>query len=182
MAEDDADAPEEGDVEDVDEGQDAEGDEPEKKKRRFKGKTLVLFVALPVLLIGGAGGGAYFAGLFESGGSEMAAEEEIVAKPKVFFDLPEMLVNLANRGDRRAQYLKLEVALELPDKEARAALTPVLPRVIDLFQVYLRELRPNDLEGSAGIFRLKEELVRRVNLEIHPHEVTDVLFKQIIVQ
>jgi flagellar FliL protein len=54
--------------------------------------------------------------------------------------------------------------------------------VIDLFQVYLRELRPTDLEGSAGIYRLKEELLRRINLEIQPHRVSDVLFKEIIVQ
>lgn len=159
-------------------GEEGEG-EGAPKRRRLSGRKLVLFVIAPLLAVGLAGAGAYFSGLFD-GGEE--APEVVAAKPKVFFDLPEMLVNLADRGEDRARYLKLQVALELPGREARDALTPVLPRVIDLFQVYLRELRSSDLVGSAGIFRLKEELLRRINLEIQPHEVNDVLFKEIIVQ
>ena len=57
-----------------------------------------------------------------------------------------------------------------------------MPRVLDMFQLYLRELRSTDLDGSAGIFRLKEELLRRVNIEVHPHKVKRVLFKEIIIQ
>ena len=158
--------------------EDGEGEGQEGKRRRLPGRKLVMFGALPFLLLAG-GGGAYLGGLFDSGPQ---TPEQIAAKPKVFFDLPEMLVNLADHGEERARYLKLQVALELPGKEARDALTPVLPRVIDLFQVHLRELRSSDLDGSAGVYRLKEELVRRINLEIRPYEVSDVLFKEIIVQ
>ena len=74
------------------------------------------------------------------------------------------------------------MALEAEDQHAIAALEPVMPRVLDMFQLYLRELRSTDLDGSAGIFRLKEELLRRVNLEVHPHKISRVLFKEIIVQ
>lgn len=148
-------------------------------KRRLPGRNLVLFVILPLLAVAGVAAGGYFGGLFEP--AEVSAEQ-MVAKPKVFYELPEMLVNLSDRGEERARYLKLLVSLELPDRASRDALEPVLPRVLDLFQVYLRELRASDLEGSAGIYRLKEELVRRVNFEIHPHQVSDVLFKEIIVQ
>ena len=59
---------------------------------------------------------------------------------------------------------------------------PLLPRVEDLFQVYLRELRPADLEGSAGTYRLREELLKRVNIALHPAEVDAVLFKELLVQ
>jgi len=57
-----------------------------------------------------------------------------------------------------------------------------LPRVTDIFQTYLRELRPSDLNGSAGLFRLKEELTRRVNAAVAPVKVSAVLFKEIVVQ
>ena len=54
--------------------------------------------------------------------------------------------------------------------------------MVDAFQVYLRELRKSDLEGSAGIYRLKEELRRRVNLAIYPAKIDSILFKEILVQ
>ena len=85
-------------------------------------------------------------------------------------------------AERRAQYLRIIVTLELADPELVAVLEPNLPRVLDVFQTYLRELRVSDLEGSAGLFRLKHELQRRVNLAIFPAEVEAVLFREIIVQ
>ena len=57
-----------------------------------------------------------------------------------------------------------------------------MPRVVDSFQVYLRELRPEDMEGSASIVRMKEELLRRVNLALEPIHINDVLFKEVVVQ
>jgi flagellar FliL protein len=59
---------------------------------------------------------------------------------------------------------------------------PIMPRVMDAFQTYLRELRPSDLDGSAGLYRLREELTRRVNVSISPSRINAVLFKEIIVQ
>jgi flagellar FliL protein len=79
-------------------------------------------------------------------------------------------------------FLKLAVSLELEGEEAKSAIEPVLPRVTDQFQSYLRELRVDDVRGSAGIMRLKEELLRRVNLAVAPTPVHDVLIKEMIVQ
>jgi flagellar FliL protein len=70
----------------------------------------------------------------------------------------------------------------MDERETLDSLPVVMPRIQDAFQVYLRELRASDLEGSAGLYRMKEELLRRINMEIHPREVTRVLFKEIIVQ
>lgn len=72
--------------------------------------------------------------------------------------------------------------LELADQSMVAQIQPVMPRVIDSFQTYLRELRPSDLDGSAGLYRMKEELTRRVNVAIAPGKINAVLFKEIIVQ
>ncbi len=101
--------------------------------------------------------------------------------PAVFFDLPEMLVNL-NSGSRKASYLKISVSLEIDNQDDVGDLERHLPRIVDNFQVYLRELRVEDLGGSAGLQRLREELLLRVNAAVRPVIVRDVLFKEMLVQ
>ncbi len=114
------------------------------------------------------------------GGGE--AEEEVakvVAEP-VFYDMPDFLVNLS--GPPPQHYLKMRVALQLADKESVPRLEAEMPRILDGFQTFLRELRPEDLEGSQGMLNLKEELMRRLALATQEPIVKDVLFKEIIVQ
>ncbi len=185
MAEEDKDAePEAENEEGEGDGEDGEGRE-EGGRRKFSGKFLVMFVALPLLvLIGGGGGAAYFFGVFDSAPVEAVDQEMVVVepeKPKFYYDLPEMLVNL-NSQKRNSQFLKLQVALEIADENVTETLEPQLPRILDTFQIYLRELRSEDLEGSAGVYRLKEELLRRINLAIMPQRVDRILFKEIIIQ
>jgi len=151
----------------------------------LNGKKLVLFIILPLLLLIGGLGGAYFAGLLDPllGKHEAPVEEkhDAVVPQTVFFDLPQMLVNL-NTGGKKNNYLKIAISLELTSEADRAQLETLLPRVVDNFQVYLRELRVDDLRGSAGVQRLREELLMRVNTAVHPVEVKDVLFKEMLVQ
>ena len=97
------------------------------------------------------------------------------------FNLPEMTVNLNTDGNGQS-FMKLTVALEVADQQMMTQIQPRMAKVVDAFQVYLRELRPSDLEGSAGIYRLKEELLRRVNVAIAPAQVDSILFKEILVQ
>ena len=52
----------------------------------------------------------------------------------------------------------------------------------DSFQTYLRELRLDDLRGSAGMYRLREELLTRINVAVQPSKVSAVLFKEMLVQ
>jgi flagellar FliL protein len=103
-------------------------------------------------------------------------------KPATFLDVPEVLVNLSTTGAERTQYLKVKIVLEIPDPQQQPQIQSSMPRVMDAFQTYLRELRPTDLDGSAGLYRLKEELTRRVNVAISPSRVNAVLFKEIVVQ
>ena len=72
--------------------------------------------------------------------------------------------------------------LEVDDQKLVEQIKPLMPRVMDAFQTYLREMRPNDLEGSAGLYRLRDELTRRVNLAVAPTKINAVLFKEIVVQ
>lgn len=167
------------DIEDLD--TDEEGAESLERKR-FSGKKLMIFGGAGFALILIAGAGAYFMGFLGGGEEEHAVAEAEPAQiaDVYFYELPEMLVNLNGVGQNH--YLKLRVALELADPEVIEKLDILLPRIIDNFQVYLRELRLEDLSGSAGIYRLKEELLARVNTAVRPVQVRDVLFKEILVQ
>jgi flagellar FliL protein len=160
---------------------DAEPEENEegaaKPQRKLPLKLIIIAVA-GLAVLGGGGAAAYLM----LGASKDATREAAAVKPAVFFDLPDVLVNLANTGNERVQYLKVKLVLEIPDQALIAQIQPVMPRVMDAFQTYLRELRPSDLDGSAGLYRLKEELTRRVNAAIAPSHVNAVLFKEIVVQ
>ena len=133
-----------------------------------------------LLAIGGGGAGLYFSGLL-GGGHEEVSEDASLAPKIVYYDLDEFLVNLNNPG-RQVSFLKMIVTLELPSEAMRGDVESNLPRIRDSFQVYLRELRNSDLQGSAGIHRLKEELLLRINAILAPDKVNDILFKEIIVQ
>jgi flagellar protein FliL len=157
---------------------DGEGDKAA-GKRKLPLKLIIIAVA-GLLVLGGGGFGAYHF-LFAGKSEQAAAVPQI--KPPAFLDMPEVLVNLSTGGGtERTQYLKVKVVLELPDQEMSAQIQPVMPRLMDTFQTYLRELRPTDLDGSAGLYRLKEELTRRVNAAIAPSHINAVLFKEIVVQ
>lgn len=175
-------------------------------------KKLIIFAAAGLLLLGGVGTAAYLflfsggeeqaaaegdahgdahggakakseasegGGHGDSGGHGEAAAHGIPGAP-LFFDLPAILVNL--RSDDKPVFLKLVVSLEVKDNDTLKAVEAVLPRVVDQFQTYLRELRVEELSGSAATFRLKEELLRRVKIAAAPMEVNDVLFKDMIIQ
>ena len=92
-----------------------------------------------------------------------------------------MIVNL-NTGGRKSTFLKIRVSLELEDAGDISRIETVMPRILDNFQVYLRELRIEDLKGSSGMYRLREELLTRVNAAAAPAKVHDVLFKELLVQ
>jgi flagellar FliL protein len=154
---------------------DAEAVSP-KKKLPLK---LIGMAVAGVLVLGGGGFGAY---KFFFAGESVEKHAEPVVKPATFVDLPDVLVNLANAGSDRTQYLKVKIVLELPEAGLVEKIQPLMPRVMDAFQTYLRELRPTDLDGSAGLYRLKEELTRRVNTAVAPNKITAVLFKEIVVQ
>lgn len=173
-----------GKTPEAEEPQDAAAGADAPKKKKFSGKKLVLFVALPVLLLGGGGGAAYFMGLLGGAKAEETAHAEAAPAelgPSVYYEMPEMLVNLVTTG-KKPSYLKLKVNLELKDEEASKQIEAVLPRIVDSFQIYLRALRVEDLQGSAGILRLRQELLTRVADAAKPTEVRDVLFKEMLVQ
>ena len=172
--------------EDMDVGSDGGGSSGGNKKK-------LIMILIPLLLIFGAAGALYFTGMADKimglfHKKEAAAPVlEDTGKPgqpapqAVFYDLPEILVNLNSNG-RKQNFLKIRVSLELESPLDVPKIESVMPRIIDNFQVYLRELRIEDLQGSAGLLRLREELLTRVNSSVKPAKVNDVLFKEMLVQ
>lgn len=175
---------------------DADGGDGEAPKAGGGKKKLIIIAGAAVLVLALAGGGAFF---FLSGGEkhaeggeadehgEVAAAEEHAEEPPdpnappVFVVLPEILVNLST-SERRPSFLKLGLTLELNKPEDLAEFNKVSPRITDAFQVYLRELHASDLKGSAGSYRLREELLTRVGAVAHPLKIRDVLITDLIVQ
>ncbi len=156
---------------------------PQAGKKLFGVPLKLLALGLGALLVLGGGVGGYLMwSKSKAEAAKAAAAASPIAKPPVFVDLPDVLVNLSSTGGERQQYLKIKIVLELPEQAMIQQIQPVMPRVMDAFQTYLRELRPGDLDGSAGLYRLKEELTRRVNSSISPNRINAVLFKEIVVQ
>jgi flagellar FliL protein len=187
------------------EEQDFEGDEPEFESGGGGGKKkLLLLIVLPIILVLGGAAAAYFTGLADpllamfskkpaadqtasaaaepaKGEGEKGAAAAAANAPAVMYALPEMLVNI-NTAGRTKNFLKIKVSLELNNEQDINRIENVLPRIVDNFQVYLRELRLEDLQGAAGVYRLREELLNRVNAAVRPAQVKDVLFQEMIVQ
>lgn len=99
----------------------------------------------------------------------------------VFYTLPDMVVNIQDPSGKPT-FLKLKLTLEMHDHALAEHLQAEMPRMQDMFQGFLRELRPEDLAGSAGSFQLRAEILRRVNLIAAPGKVDAVLIEEMLVQ
>jgi flagellar FliL protein len=147
------------------------------------GRRKLILLGAPVVLVGVAGSGLWFTGILPRllglGHEPEKAESRPLAP--IYVDLPEMIVNL-NSNPKRPSYVKLAARLEVGRQEDVDRLKLVMPRLQDLFQTYIREMRPEELRGSAGTYRLREELIGRANVAAAPARVTDVLFTQMVIQ
>jgi flagellar FliL protein len=177
----DADAP-------APEGEGADAPKQGFVKKLLGNKMMLMMVGGGALVLLLGGGGAYFflggSHKAAAGGKVAAADAPptpIVPPTVAFYDMPDIVVNIQS-ADGTPAYLKLAVALELTGADEKAGIQPLMPRVVDQFQGYLRELRVDDLKGSAGVMRLKEELLRRINVATTPFKIKDVLLKEMIVQ
>ena len=192
MSDADDDAEEAPADDDDDEGGGGGGAAPKSGGRR----KLILFVGAPIILLILLVGVAIVMGIGPFGGGD---EEDVItevangeeggqgvggsAGQVGFYELPQMIVNLNTTGGT-SEFLRMTVSLEIANDtpENRIQLDTMLPRVLDNFQTYMRELRLEDLNGSAGLFRLKQEMLTRINRAVEPVQVNDVLFSELLVQ
>lgn len=150
-----------------------------------KSKKKLIIIVAGVVLLAGAGGAGWFFFMKKPSAEQVAAAEAAknVKKPVAFIEMKDMIIGITGGPQQERQpMIKIKVVLETADAKVSDEIKPLLPRVEDAFQVFMRELRPSDLEGSAGMYRLKEELLRRVNVTVFPAKVDAVLFKELLVQ
>ena len=170
-----------------------EASEEVQEGKKGGARKKLLFLAAPVLLVA-IGAGLWFGGILPpllGMGAPAASAGNGEPGPRVvtFLEMPEIVTNLNAQG-RRAVYVKLRSKLELSRPEDGVVVQAAMPRLVDLFQTYLREVRPEELRGSAGTQRLREELVARANIAVAQSgrgdaqqiRVNDVLFMEILVQ
>ena len=171
------------------EGEEGEGG-AKKSKPKLNRKNIIIIVAVLVFIVAAAIAAFYFMGHSEKktdgNGDSSGESSEDIALAKggniaVFYDMEELLVNL-NVGSKRPSFLKVTISLEVANELQIPVVERNMPRVRDSFQTYLRELRQEDLQGSAGLYRLREELLLRVNKIVYPAKVNDILFGEILVQ
>jgi flagellar FliL protein len=156
-------------------------DAPAKKA----GKKKLILIAVPVVLLL-TGAGLWFSGVLPhmlgmDKHDEHAAEAAKPVPPS-YIDLPEMVANLNSNAAHKPSYIKLVARMEVPKPEDTEKVKAALPRLQDMMQTYLREMRPEELRGSAGTYRLREELLVRANAAVAPAKVSDVLFIQMLIQ
>jgi flagellar FliL protein len=146
-------------------------------KARSKKLLLIVIAALVLVL---AGGGTYVL-FIRKKKEEIAVEQSQPAKTFVYYNLPGFVVNLpASAG--RTSFLKLALSLELDSVADVASVQAVMPRVVDSVQIYLRELRPDDVRGTAALSRLRHELLVRVTAAAPLAKVNDVLLQELLLQ
>lgn len=155
--------------------------ETEKADAAPKSKKKLVLIAVSAMLVLGGGGGGYWFFVASKPKHNPEAEKKVTS----FIDLKDMIIGIQpDRNDQteRPRLLKIKISLEVADAKIIPIVQPLMPRVEDVFQTYLRELRPADVRGTAGLLFLKEELLRRVNMAVAPGKIDAILFKEIALQ
>ncbi len=160
----------------------------EEAKAGGGGRRKLILLAVPVLLAA-IGAGLWFTGvlprllgLHHTAAPAANAEAKAVEAIKpVYADVPEIITNL-DTGGRRQSYVKLKARLELAKAADQTIIAAAMPRILDIFQTYLREMHPDELRGSSGTYRLREEMIARANLAAQPARIVDILFEELLVQ
>jgi len=153
------------------------------EKSGGKGKLMLLIGAPLLLLLGAAGGAAYVMGMAPPVGAGAEAAPAALDNPAdiVFVELPDLLINLSADG-RRLRFLKIATAVEVVGEQQAETVRQFVPRILDSFHMYLRAVSPEELEGSEGVYRIKEALLARTNEAVRPAEVRNVLIREMLVQ
>ena len=154
-----------------------------------KKKLLIIVAAIVLLLLAGGGAAFFLLGGKSAPKAEAAKAEAAKAEAAKhgggeegvkFVDIPAMVVNIRS-PDGAARFLKVHVML-VPGTMKDDAIKAGLPLVLDAYQPFLRELRPEDLAGSAAVFRVKEELLVRTTGALGEGSVKDVLIEDLVQQ
>lgn len=170
----------EKDIDDVDEL------DAEKAPSSINQKKILLFL-IPLLILIGIGVGmiSVFSGKEEElpDGTYNIIKNIIdqdgqsVEKITVFYDLPEVTSTLKSYNKKERSKLSVRLSLELNKVEDIKPIEALIPRIKDAILSHTIELTDDDINNSAGLYWLKEELLYRINLLVHPVKINSLNFK-----
>jgi flagellar protein FliL len=150
--------------------------------KKPSGKRKLILIAAPAVLLLVIGAGLWFSGLLPHRASSSARVQTGAAAEKpALIDVPDVVTNL-DSGSRRAVFVKLKAKIEVAHAADQAVVTANMPQILDAFQTYLRSMRPEELHGGEGTYRLREALMSRIDVIASPVQVLDVLFIEMLVQ
>lgn len=145
-------------------------------------KKLLITAGAAAALLAGVGGGAWW--MLRDKGSEHEAVEPSAATDvdsSSYIEVPTVIVNLRG-SDGQARFLKLRFIIVAADSGRVNDIKDRLPVLLDALQPFLRELRPDDLNGSAAVFRIKEEMMARATQALGAGGVRDMLIQDLVQQ
>ena len=189
----------------ADDAETPEGEEGAEAGKKKPPLMILIAAGVGALVVLGGGGTAAFLMLSPKPDAHAADKDKKPEKPKkeekkggkdakdkgpnpisqgpdgvVFYTLPDLTANIQS-ADGRPTFIKLKLALELKDESLVESIEPNMPRLTDMLQTFMRELRPEDLSGSQGNYQLRMEIQRRVNLVIAPAKVNSVLIEEMLI-
>lgn len=154
------------------------------------GGLMKIILPLVALLLGGGGG--WFAGSKMTASQykqkaalePTAAEGEVTKDPNAMvgdmFKIDPFVVNLNEpRGNR---YLKTTIQLEMDSPELRTELERRQAQLQDVILALLTSKSSKELQALEGKFRLREELLSRINALLVNGAVTRVYFTEFVIQ
>ena len=112
----------------------------------------------------------------EKGGAEGAME----APMGPIFSLETFIVNLADKGGNR--YLRVTMDLELANPELEAEISQRLPQVRDSILMILPTKRFEDISTMQGKISLRDEILETINGYLAQGKITNIYFKEFVVQ
>lgn len=169
-------------IDDIDSDAEAEFEAPVKRSRA----PLLIGLALS-LLLGGGGFFAVYSGAVSLpfGGEakpEKTAPRRAAYNPEdapAFVPVGEMVIPLGPNA--RAKFLVIEMEIETRQEDA-AAIDALRPRLLDVFNTFLRAVEEADIEAPSATIRLRAQLLRRARAVAAPVEPRDLLITSFILK
>lgn len=152
-------------------------------KKSKKGLFIIIIIA--VLVLGGGGFGAYwFLVRTPPPTAAELAEIEASKKPEPVilpvFALKPFVVNLADKKSRR--YLKVTMKLELSNEELLDEVDKRRAQLRDVVLTLLSSKTAAEISTLEGKFLLRQDIIKRVNVNLVTGKVTKVYWEEFVVQ
>ena len=94
-----------------------------------------------------------------------------------YLPMEPIVINLGARGE--ARLLRFGAQLEVAPRYADDV-RHLMPRIIDVLNIYLRALEMHEIEEPAALLRLRAQMLRRVQIVTGAGRVNDLLITEFI--